>query len=184
MYNLSFIAHTLIVPLKHERRSGYFLIGPGYCVSLHQQRHVWTLCRRAWGSPCEAGGATVHRPDREALGQHVTRCRPLGGRQAVGSWVSARCVHCVLIMISVSRFVCDPFQGPAPQSCLWPWGFSRQENWSGLPCPPPGDLPNPRIEHMSPAAPALQVDSLPLSHILSAPCSGAPGRSRALRLRD
>ena len=25
-------------------------------------------------------------------------------------------------------------------------GFSRQESWSGLPCPPPGDLPNPGIE--------------------------------------
>ena len=25
-------------------------------------------------------------------------------------------------------------------------GFSRQENWNGLPCPPPGDLPYPRIE--------------------------------------
>ena len=35
-------------------------------------------------------------------------------------------------------------------------GFSMQEYWSGLPCPPPGDLSNPRIE---PAAP-----SLPLSH--------------------
>ena len=30
--------------------------------------------------------------------------------------------------------------------------------WSGLPCPPPGDLPNPGIE---PRSPALQVDSLP-----------------------
>ena len=26
---------------------------------------------------------------------------------------------------------------------LCPWGFSRQEYWSGLPCPPPGDLHNP-----------------------------------------
>ena len=43
-------------------------------------------------------------------------------------------------------------------------GFSRQEYWSGLPCPPPGELPNPRIEPMSPAAPALQADSLPPSH--------------------
>ena len=43
-------------------------------------------------------------------------------------------------------------------------GFSRQEYWSGLPCPPPGDLPNPGIETRSPAAPALQVTSLPLSH--------------------
>ena len=37
-------------------------------------------------------------------------------------------------------------------------GFSRQEYWSGLPCPPPEDLPNPGIE---PRSPALQVDSLP-----------------------
>ena len=28
-------------------------------------------------------------------------------------------------------------------------GFSRQEYWSGLPCPPPGDLPDPEIEPMS-----------------------------------
>ena len=40
-------------------------------------------------------------------------------------------------------------------------GFSRQESWSGLLCPPPGDLPDPGIEHMSPA---LQANSLPLSH--------------------
>jgi len=39
-----------------------------------------------------------------------------------------------------------------------PWGFSRQEYWSGLPCPTPGDLPNPGIQ---PRSPALQVDSLP-----------------------
>ena len=30
-------------------------------------------------------------------------------------------------------------------------GFSRQEYWSGLPFPPPGDLPNPGVEPMSPA---------------------------------
>ena len=45
-----------------------------------------------------------------------------------------------------------------PHGLLCPWGFSRQEYWSGLPCPPPGDLPNPGIE---PRSPALQVDSLP-----------------------
>ena len=36
-------------------------------------------------------------------------------------------------------------------------GFSRQGDWSGLPCPPPGDLPNPVIE---PRSPALQEDCL------------------------
>ena len=40
-------------------------------------------------------------------------------------------------------------------------GFSGQVHWNGLPCPSPGDLPNPRIEPMSPA---LQADSLPLKH--------------------
>ena len=42
--------------------------------------------------------------------------------------------------------------------------FSRQEYWSGLPFPPPGDLPNPGIQPRSSASPALQADSLPLSH--------------------
>ena len=37
-------------------------------------------------------------------------------------------------------------------------GFSRQEYWSGLPCPPLGDLPDPGIK---PRFPALQEDSLP-----------------------
>ena len=37
-------------------------------------------------------------------------------------------------------------------------GFFRQEYWSGLPCPPPGDLPDRRIE---PRSPTLQADSLP-----------------------
>ena len=48
-------------------------------------------------------------------------------------------------------------------------GFSRQEYWSGLPCPPPGDLTNPGIEPTCPAAFALQADSLTLSHCGSPP---------------
>ena len=44
-----------------------------------------------------------------------------------------------------------------PARLLCPWGFSRQEHWSKLPCPPPVDLPNPGIE---PRSPTLQADSL------------------------
>ena len=40
----------------------------------------------------------------------------------------------------------------------WSMGFSRQEYWSGLPFPSPGDLPNPGIK---PGSPALQTDALP-----------------------
>ena len=42
-------------------------------------------------------------------------------------------------------------------------GFSRQEYWSGLPFPSPGDLPNPGIK---PRSPALQADTLILEQIV------------------
>ena len=51
--------------------------------------------------------------------------------------------------------------GLQPARLLCPWGLPRQEHWSGLPCPPPGDPPDPGIEL---GTPALQADSLPLSH--------------------
>ena len=41
--------------------------------------------------------------------------------------------------------------GQAPLSM----GFSRPEYWSGWPCPLPGDLPDPGVEPVSPASPAL-----------------------------
>ena len=44
------------------------------------------------------------------------------------------------------------YQAPRPME------FSRQEYWSGLPFPSPGDLPNPGIE---PGSPTLQADALP-----------------------
>ena len=55
-------------------------------------------------------------------------------------------------------------------------GFSRQEYWSGLPFPSPGDLPNPGIK---PGSPALQADSLP-----SEPLSGWYGEGGGRRVQD
>ena len=43
-------------------------------------------------------------------------------------------------------------------------GFSNQEYWSGLPCLPPGDLPDPGIEPTFPVSPALQANSLSLNY--------------------
>ena len=48
-------------------------------------------------------------------------------------------------------------------------GFSREEYWSGLSCPSPGDLPNPGIEPASVVSLCWQVDSLPLRHLGSPP---------------
>ena len=60
--------------------------------------------------------------------------------------------------------------------------FSRQEHWSGLPCPPPGYLPDSGIKPMSPSAPALQADSLPLSH-QGSPTIQVQGRRKTGALR-
>ena len=49
-------------------------------------------------------------------------------------------------------------RGLWPTSLLCPGGISRLEYWTGLPCPPPVDLPNSETE---PRSPLLQVDSLP-----------------------
>ena len=49
--------------------------------------------------------------------------------------------------------LCDPMDGSPPGSSVH--GFSRQEYWSGLPCPSPGDFPNPGIEPVSLRSPAL-----------------------------
>ena len=46
---------------------------------------------------------------------------------------------------------CDPVDCSPPGSSI----FTRQEYWSGLPCPPPGNVPNPGIELTSLRSPAL-----------------------------
>ena len=65
------------------------------------------------------------------------------------------------VSCSVMPTLCNPWTVTRQAPLLME--FSGQEYWSGLPCPPPGDLPNPGIE---PGSPALQEGSLP-SELLS-----------------
>ena len=51
-------------------------------------------------------------------------------------------------------------------------GFSGKKYWSGLPLSPPGDLPDPEIQLLSPASSPSQVNSLLLS------CQGSPETMR------
>jgi len=67
-------------------------------------------------------------------------CKPLGGGLVTNSCLSLETPWAAAL------------QAPLPM------GLSRQECWSGLPFPSPGDLPNPGIE---PRSPALQADSSP-----------------------
>ena len=63
------------------------------------------------------------------------------------------CFSCILIFV-IWAIVC--------QAPLF-MGFSRQEYWNGLPCPPPVDLPNPGIKPVSHVYLHWQVNSLPLA---------------------
>ena len=58
------------------------------------------------------------------------------------------CVHAQLLC---RIQLCNPIAHQASLSM----GFSRQEHWSGLLFPPPGDLPNPRIEPATSVSPVL-----------------------------
>ena len=60
-----------------------------------------------------------------------------------------------------SHSVISDFVIPWAVSCQAPLSmeFCQQEYWSRLPFPPPGHLPDPGIEPVSPASPASQVDS-------------------------
>ena len=76
-------------------------------------------------------------------------------------------IYCALFSCSVMFDSLRP-HGLQPARFLCAWGFSRPEYWSGLPCPPPGDLPNSGIKSRFPA---WQADSFP---------SEPPGKPLAL----
>lgn len=99
---------------------------------------------------------------------------PPGGRGRVGacvlsaasqsSWVGGARVRAVASVVSdASRPHGQParFLGPCDSPC--------KKTGVGLPCPPPGEPPDPGIEPASPEPPALQVGSLSLRHL------GSPG---------
>ena len=66
---------------------------------------------------------------------------------------------CCAKLLQLCMTLCSPMDySPAPTlPSPLSVGFSRQESYIGLPCPPPGDIPNPGIKCMFPA---LQVGSL------------------------
>ena len=69
-----------------------------------------------------------------------------------------------IYIVSLHAYVLShvwPFATPCtvPYQAPLSMGFWRQEYWSGMPFPPPGNLPNPEIKPGSPATPALAVNA-------------------------
>ena len=77
---------------------------------------------------------------------HLHRCKIQGYRGPTIFIVLK--VKVKMLVAQSCPTLCDPidYSLPAPRSL----GFPRQEYWSGSPCPPPGDLPDPEIEPGSP----------------------------------
>ena len=124
--------------------------------------HVHVVTQESWApgvlrSSDSGLSGPPHPPPRLAPGGGQAALPPLGrletgGVSGLPGWPLAPECSVVSDSATPRTAACQ-----APQSM----GFPRQEYWSGLPFPPPGDLPHPGIESPSPA---LQVGSLPLSH--------------------
>ena len=69
------------------------------------------------------------------------------------------CVHAKLLQLCTT--LCDPLLSSLST------GFSRQEYWSGLPFPPPGDLLDPGIKPVSRESPALAAVFFTEGHLRS-----------------
>ena len=73
-------------------------------------------------------------------------------------WASLLVSWCIMYKYVLGHFSCVRlFITPLTVFCQAPlsMGFSKQEYWSGLSCPPPGDLPDPGIKPDSLKSPAL-----------------------------
>ena len=107
---------------------------------------------KKWTAPGSHSGRDLSKPER--------RTAP-GSRSCVRhTTATARPFVCARVHVCKSLQSCltlgDPVDPRPPGSSVH--GFSRQEYWRGLPCPPPGDLSNPGIE---PRSPTIQANSLP-----------------------
>ena len=128
----------------------FFLSFMAKCVSpcmpsLLKARGCSTLCVSitVW-LPSPPSRLPLHLPTRRAA--------------KITNYPRASMYVCVLSPVSAAT-------GTVAHQTLLSVEFSRQEYWTGLPFPPPGDLPDPGIKSVSLRPPALQADSLLLCHL-------------------
>ena len=86
----------------------------------------------------------------------------VGGGSGEGTHVCLRLIHvdvwpcmCVCMLSRFSHVHLFATRWTVARQAPLSLGFSRQEYWSGVPCSPPGDLPNPGIKSASPTSLAL-----------------------------
>ena len=88
----------------------------------------------------------------------------LGGLVSTSPDLTMPFFSCACVLSHFSRVWFFVTVGTVAHQAPLSMGFSRQEYWSGLPCPPPGDLLYLGTQPAFPEVPALQANSLLLSH--------------------
>ena len=115
--------------------------GANYLMTLSPYTQAFWNLKTDKVNPCDPTLLPHHQPVRElCTSWSHTLWPPLPPHLAFESLLHAK-------LLQSCPTLCNPMDCAlqAPLSM----GFSRQEYWSGLPCPPPGDLPNPGIEPAS-----------------------------------
>ena len=114
---------------------------------------------RTWGQPRVLSHTAMKKwklPTMYvSLETHYSTFKPPNENSAhLISWVEP-CVtlNCACLVTQLCLTLCDPMDCSPPGSSVH--GISQARYSSGLPCPPPGELPNPGIEPASPVFPAL-----------------------------
>ena len=130
---------------------------------LKPQNRWWSQHLRAWGTLWSASGELL-QAGQGAFLEYLRLLRGEPGQSSSSSSLQLNDDETLLLPSLFNSFGCIwlfTTPGSVARKAPLSMGLPRQKHWSGLPFPSPGDLPDPGME---PASPALQADSLPLSH--------------------
>ena len=101
-------------------------------------------------------GYVIYKLPWFSIEEWIQRLREIGMSECI-------CLKAFSLTLGCAQ-LCPTLCGPMDHQSPLSMGFSRQEYWSELPFPSPGDLPDPGMGPAFPLTFALQLDSLLLSH--------------------
>ena len=122
--------------------------------NLQRRKHCFKPSLK-WRRSCEVDSCEVDH--RKIILSHIESNNFHLKKRYRGKANNVYSVHVLSCSVMSDSAIPWTVAHPAPRSM----GFSRQEYWSGLPCLPPGELPDPGIKLISPS---LQAHSLPSGH--------------------
>ena len=99
----------------------------------------------------------VSAPNQPRQKVRLTQTRVTFQKRTLGLNIFVMCSYCACMLSCFSHVQIFATPWTVAYQAPLSMGFSRQEYWSALPCPHPGDLPKPGIEPVSPVAPVFCI---------------------------